>query len=188
MDDAVLVRELRRTQDQALFRELVERHRSSVFRLILSILGPGREGEAEELTQDVFVKVHQKLDGFRGQAKFSSWLFRIAYNTALDHRSRLSFKATHQSEEVLDMTPTDRREANPFQLSVDAEAKATLKECMRDLPDLYRSALHLHYWMGMTMAEVGETLSIPDGTVKSYLHRARAKLHDRLKKRGVTNV
>ena len=188
MDDDVLVREFQRTHDQSWFNALVERHRGPVFRLVLSILGPGREGEAEELAQDIFVKVYAKLDGFRGEAKFSSWLFRIAYNQALDHRSRLSFKATHQSEEVLAMTPSDKPEANPFQLTVDAESRATLKQCMEALPDLYRSVLHLHYWMGMTVAEVGSTLSIPDGTVKSYLHRARAKLHSLLTKRGISNV
>ena len=188
MDDTVLVREFQRTHDQTHFNALVERHRGSVFRLILSILGPGREGEAEELAQDVFVKVYQKLDGFRGQAKFSSWLFRIAYNTALDRRSLLSFKATHQSEEVLAMTPTDKPEADPYQVAVSSRSKAALRSSMADLPDLYRSVLHLHYWMGMTVAEVGEALSIPDGTVKSYLHRARGKLAALLHNRGVNDV
>ena len=188
MDDAVLVREFQRTHDQSHFNALAERHRGPVFRLVLSILGPGRAGEAEELTQDIFVKVYQKLDGFRGEAKFSSWLFRIAYNQALDHRSRLSFKATHQSEEVLEMTPSDRPDANPFQLTVDSRTRSTIKDCLAELPHLYRSVLHLHYWMGMTVAEVGAALAIPDGTVKSYLHRARAKLHSMLEKRGVSDV
>ena len=188
MDDVVLVREFQRTHEQAHFNALVERHRGPVFRLVLSILGPGREGEAEELAQDVFVKVYDKLDGFRGEAKFSSWLYRIAYNQALDHRSRLAFKATHQSEEVLEMTPSDRPEANPFQLTLDAQTRATIQRCLAVLPDLYRSVLHLHYWMGLTVAEVGETLEIPDGTVKSYLHRARAKLHALLETRGITDV
>ena len=188
MDDALLVREFQRTGDHAHFDALVEGHRGSVFRLILSILGPGREGEAEELAQDVFVKVYQKLGGFRGDAKFSSWLFRIAYNTALDHRSRLSFKATHQSEEVLVTTPSDRPDADPFGAALDSRTRTTIRSCLGELPDLYRSVLHLHYWMGMTVAEVGETLSVPTGTVKSYLHRARAKLHTLLKKRGISDV
>jgi RNA polymerase sigma-70 factor (ECF subfamily) len=188
MDDAVLVREFQRTHDQTHFNALVERHRGPVFRLVLSILGPGREGEAEELAQDVFVKVYKKLDGFRGEAKFSSWLFRIAYNAALDHRARLSFRATHQSQEVLEMTPSESREANPFQIAVDESHKSAIKVAMAKLPDLYRSVLHLHYWMGMTVGEVSETLAIPDGTVKSYMHRARRKLHEMLSKQGVTDV
>jgi len=188
MDDAVLVQEFQRTADPTHFNALVERHRGSVFRLILSIVGPGREGEAEELAQDVFVKVYQKLEHFRGDAQFKSWLFRIAYNTALDHRSRLSFRATHQSEEVLAMAPSKSRESNPFQITVDAAQKTALRKAMARLPDLYRSVLHLHYWMGMTVSEVGETLSVPEGTVKSYLHRARGKLYGILRKQGVTDV
>ena len=188
MDDAVLVREIQNTRDPACFDRLVARHRERVFRLVLSILGPGREGEAEELAQDVFVKVYQRLAGFRGEAKFSSWLFRIAYNAALDHRSRLSFKTFHESEEVLAMTPSESRRSDPFQLSVDAGRRAAVGRAMAALPDLYRSVLHLHYWMGMTVSEVGAALSIPDGTVKSYLHRARAKLHAILCKRGIGNV
>jgi RNA polymerase sigma-70 factor (ECF subfamily) len=184
MDDAVLVREFRRTRDETHFDALVERHREAVFRVILSILGPGREGEAEELTQDVFVKVYAKLDTFRGDAAFGSWLYRIAYNQALDRRSLLSFKAAHQSEEVLDMTPGDDPASDPQRLVLAAEARDVLRRSLLDLPHLYRSILHLHYWMGLTVAEVGEALSIPDGTVKSYLHRARARLHHLLKKRG----
>ena len=188
MDDAVLVQEFQRTADPTHFNTLVERHRGSVFRLILSILGPGREGEAEELAQDVFVKVYQRLDQFRGDAQFRSWLFRIAYNAALDYRSRLSFRATHQSQEVLEMAPNPSRESNPFQITVDAAQKTALRAAMARLPDLYRSVLHLHYWMGMTVSEVGETLSVPEGTVKSYLHRARGKLYGMLRKQGVTDV
>lgn len=188
MDDAVLVQEFQRTADPSHFNALVERHRGSVFRLILSILGPGRAGEAEELAQDVFVKVYQKLDGFRGDAQFKSWLFRIAYNAALDYRSRLSFRATHQSEEVLAMTPNESRESNPFQITVDAAQKSAIQSAMSRLPDLYRSVLHLYYWMGLTIPEVSETLSVPEGTVKSYMYRARTKLHEILSKQGVTHV
>ena len=86
------------------------------------------------------------------------------------------------------MTPSQSRESNPFQLTVDAGQRSAIRQAMNRLPDLYRSALHLHYWMGMTVAEVGETLAVPEGTVKSYLHRARAKLHTILSKQGVTDV
>lgn len=188
MDDTQLVREFRRTGDTRYFDRLVERHSGSVFRLIISLLGPGHEGEAEELTQDVFVRVYQRLSQFRGEAQFRSWLYRIAYNAALDHRSRLSFKATYQSAEVLAMTPSETRESNPFQLTVDAAQRSAIRRAMDRLPDLYRSALHLHYWMGLTVAEVSETLSVPEGTVKSYLHRARARLSTLLRQQGVTDV
>lgn len=188
MDDARLVRDFQRTADPASFTELVERHRGPVFRLVLSILGPGRVGEAEELTQDIFVKVHRKLPEFRGDAKFSSWLYRIAYNQALDHRSTLRFKARHVPEEMLEMTPTRDRSADPLGSTLSEELRETVEACLAELPDLYRSILRLHYWMGMTVAEISETLSTPTGSIKSYMHRARAKLAAMLEKRGVSDV
>lgn len=188
MDDAQLVREFQRTADPASFAQLVERHRERVFRLVLSILGRGHEGEAEELAQDVFVKVHRKLEQFRGDAEFSSWLYRVAYNQALDHRSTLRFKAHHVSEEALATTPGSDRVSNPLEATLSADLKSTMKECLAELPDLYRSILHLHYWMGMTVAEISETLSTPTGTIKSYMHRARAKLTGLLEERGVSDA
>lgn len=188
MDDALLVREFQRTGDQAHFKALVERHRERVFRLVLSILGAGHQGAAEELTQDVFVKVYRKLGQFRGEAKFGSWLHRIAYNQAVDYRSRLRFKATHYGEEVLEMTPSDKPHDDPFTTVARGHTAATVRECLAQLPHLYRSVLNLHYWMGMTVAEISRYLPAPEGTVKSYMHRARAKLHKLLAERGISHV
>ena len=86
------------------------------------------------------------------------------------------------------MTPSESRESNPFQITVDASQRSAIRSAMALLPPLYRSVLHLHYWMGMTVPEVSDTLSVPEGTVKSYMYRARAKLHDILGKQGVTHV
>lgn len=188
MDDALLVREFQRTGDQAHFQALVERHRGPVFRLVLSILGAGRHGPAEELTQDVFVKVYCKLDQFRGEAKFKSWLYRIAYNQAVDHRSRARFRMPHYSEDVLEMTPAEGPRDDPFAATSEARMASTVKECLAQLPHLYRSVVYLRYWMGMTVPEISEMLSAPEGTVKSYLHRARAKLNKLLAKKGISHA
>ena len=188
MDDALLVEEFQRSGDQAHFKALVERHRGPVFRLVLSILGAGHQGAAEELTQDVFLKVYRKLGQFRGEAKFSSWLYRIAYNQAIDYRSRVRFRTTHYGDEVLEMTPSDKPQDNPFTTALGERQASAVKECLAQLPDLYRSVLHLHYWMGMTVPEISARLSAPEGTVKSYMHRARAKLHKLLATKGISHV
>jgi RNA polymerase sigma-70 factor (ECF subfamily) len=188
MNDALLVQAFQRTGDEAHFRALVERHRGTVFRLILSILGTGHHGAAEEITQDVFLKVYRTLGQFRGEAAFSSWLYRIAYNQALNYRSRARFRAPHHGEEVLVKTPSDRPRDDPFNAAAEGRTTSVVKECLAQLPDLYRSVLHLHYWMGMTVPEISETLSAPEGTVKSYMHRARAKLHKLLAKKGISDV
>lgn len=188
MDDALLVREFQGSGDSAPFETLVERHRRSVFRLVLSVLGRGREGAAEELTQEVFLKVYRKLDKFRGESKFSSWLYRIAYNQAVSHRSSLRFKTPHYPEEALLRTPSSRPQDDPLALASQAQTAEAVGECLAELPDLYRSVLNLYYWIGMTVPEISETLAAPQGTVKSYLHRARAKLHKLLAEKGITHV
>ncbi len=188
MNDALLVQAFQRSGDEAHFRALVERHRGAVFRLILSILGVGHHGAAEELTQDVFLKVYRTLGQFRGEARFSTWLYRIAYNQALNHRSRARFRAPHDGEEVLVTTPSDRPQDDPFSAAAEGRTASVVKECLAQLPDLYRSVLHLHYWMGMSVPEISETLAAPEGTVKSYMHRARSKLHKLIARRGISHV
>lgn len=188
MDDALLVREFQRSGSPAHFDALVERHKGAVFRLILSILGSGHRGEAEELTQEVFLRVYRKLGQFRGDAKFSSWLYRIAYNQAVSHRARARFRMPHVGEEVLQMAPSTRPEDDPLTRAADSETASTVKECIAQLPDLYRSVLNLYYWMGMTVPEIAKALSAPEGTIKSYMHRARAKLHKLLSRKGITHV
>jgi RNA polymerase sigma-70 factor (ECF subfamily) len=188
MDDELLVREFQRTGDRAHFTALVERHRRSVFRLVLSLLGAGQEGAAEDLTQDVWLIVFRTAGQFRGEAKFSTWLYRIAYREAVRHRSRLRFRTPHDGEAVLAMMPSDGRRDNPFTASSDGHTASAVKACVAELPDLYRSILHQYYWLGMTVPEISDILAVPTGTVKSYLHRSRAKLQELLIRRGISNV
>lgn len=188
MDEAERVRELQRGGDPALFGALVEAHRGQVFRVILSLLGPGRAGEAEELAQEAFVKAYRKLDGFRGDAAFGSWLYRIAYNLALDHRSRLAFQADRGSVAELEATPDPSPRADPFTTARDARRRELVGECLRELPPAWAAAVHLHYWLGMTVPEIAVQLGSPEGTIKSHLHRARARLHEMLLEKGVEHV
>lgn len=188
MDDSDAVREFQRTEDPAAFQVLVTRHQTRVFRLAVSILGPGLEGEAEEVTQEVFVRVFRQLRNFRGESKFSTWLYRIAYNQALDLKKRARFRLPHYSEEALTNMPAERRSGNPFEAALDTERRALLRDCLDQLPHLYRSVLHLYYWMGCSVEEIGEQLGTTAGTVKSYLYRARQRLHALLKKKGVAHV
>ena len=188
MDDARLVREFQRSGDPASFERLVDRHQELVYRVILSILGTGYEGEAEELTQEVFLKVYRKLGGFRGEAKFSSWLYRIAYNQAVSHRSRLRYRTPHQSYELLEATASESARDDPLAVVARARSASTVGQCLAQLPDPQRSALHLYYWMGLTVTEIAGALDVREGTVKSYLYRGRARLQELLETKGITHA
>jgi RNA polymerase sigma-70 factor (ECF subfamily) len=184
--DEALVNRCRSGGDQDAFAELVRRYRGPVFRLAISILGPGFKGEAEEVVQEVFLRVHHALAGFRGEAQFSSWIYRISFNQAVNLKARVRYRVPHVTEDALAEAVSP--ELGPQGLLEAARRDWTLAECIHELPEVYQASLRLHYWMGESMAEIASLLGVPENTVKSYLHRARRLLHEMLKEKGFEDV
>ena len=177
--DEALAASVCRTSDSSAFELLVRRYQERVFRLAISILGAGREQDAEEVTQDAFLQAYRGLARFRGDARFSTWIYRITYNAALNRRKSLG--ARRHSVAVDYASP-----ASPLQEAIASQRHAALHEAVEELPDLYRTVLRLHYWLGCPIDEIAEYLDAPPGTVKSYMHRARARLESILARNGVT--
>jgi RNA polymerase sigma-70 factor (ECF subfamily) len=184
--DEALVTRCRAGGDQEAFAELVRRYRERVFRLIVSILGPEFRADAEEVTQEVFLRVHHGLAGFRGDAQFSTWIYRIGFNQAVNLKARVRYRAPHVSEDALAKAASPL--LDPEERLAAARRQQALAECMNELPEVYQSSLRLHYWMGESVLEIGSVLGVPENTVKSYLHRARRLLHEMLKERGFEDV
>jgi RNA polymerase sigma-70 factor (ECF subfamily) len=157
-----------------------------VFRLALSILGPAYSAEAEEIAQEVFVRVHHALASFRGEAQFGSWVYRIAFNQAINLKQRVRYRAPHLPEGVLAATASPA--ADPLGQLEATRRNRTLLECVEELPDIYQSAVRLYYWMGASVAEIAELIGVPENSVKSYLHRARRLLRAILEERGMRDV
>ncbi len=172
--------------DEEAFAELFRGHIDRVFRLALSILGRGSEAEAEDVAQEVFVRVHNSLKSFRGDAKVSSWIYRITFNQALNVKARARHHRPHLDESALFATAT--AEPGPHSVLETAQRDRALSECIQGLPEVYQSALHLYYWLGSSVGEVAALLDVPENTVKSYLHRARQLLDGMLKDRGYSHV
>ena len=168
--------------DPQAFAELVRRHSNSVFRLAVSILGREFIPEAEDVTQEVFLKVHHAIESFRREAEFSSWLYRIAFNQAVNLKARVRFRSPHADDTVLVRMVTTERGADK-QVEA-AQRDQALAECIRTLPEVYQSALRLYYWLDAGVGETALLLGVPENTAKSYLHRARQLLHGMLKERG----
>ena len=180
--DEWLVERIRESADEAAFAELVRRYRGPVFRLAVSILGQEFAPEAEDVAQDVMLRVHHALRSFRGEAKVGSWIYRIAFNQALNVKARTRYRAPHVSDQALAMTPSQDR--GPYDQLQDERRRRAVLECVGELPDVYQSALRLHYWLGASVSEIAVMLDAPENTVKSYLHRARGLLHAMLSERG----
>jgi RNA polymerase sigma-70 factor (ECF subfamily) len=184
--DETLVTRCRDQGDDEAFAELVRRYRDKVFRLSLSILGQGFAGDAEEVAQEVFVRAYLGLKAFRGESEFGSWLYRIAFNQAVNLKARVRYRAPHLTEDALASavftgdSPHARLEAS--------QRRHAIAECISELPEVYQAAIRLHYWMGSSIAEVATLLGVPENTVKSYLHRARRLLHAMLQERGFSDA
>jgi RNA polymerase sigma-70 factor (ECF subfamily) len=173
-----------RLGDQRAFAELVRRHSPSVFRLAVSILGKEFVPEAEDVTQEVFLKAHRSIASFRGEAEFSSWTYRIAFNQAVNLKARVRFRSPHADETALCRAVAP--EPDPGQRAETAQRDRALAECIQTLPEVYQSALRLYYWLGAGVEEVAALLDVPENTVKSYLHRARHLLRGMLRAKGYT--
>jgi RNA polymerase sigma-70 factor (ECF subfamily) len=172
--------------DQDAFAELFRRYSDRVFRLALSILGQGFAAEAEDVAQEVFVKVHHALASFRGEAEFGSWIYRITFNQAVNLKARARYRKPHLDDTVLSHAVS--AEPGPHSLLEAAEIDQSLSEFIQTLPEVYQSALRLYYWLGASVAEVAALLDVPENTAKSYLHRARQLLDGMLKQRGYSHV
>jgi RNA polymerase sigma factor (sigma-70 family) len=183
LDDAEIIADFLQTRDPERFRLLVERHQQNVFRLVLSVLGPYTDADAEEITQEVFLRVFEKLEQWRGNAKFSTWLYRVAYNSALNKKALARFRFEHISTE--DLFETADAENVSAELSRKRQREIVAR-CLEALPPIYSFTIYAHYWLGHSVDEIGRYLDAPPNTVKSYLARGRQRLGLLLAKEGIT--
>ena len=171
------------TGDNAAFERLVERYRDRVYRLSLRLTGSA--SDAEEVLQDTFVSAYRRLDGFRGEAAFSTWLYRIATNAALMLRRG---RARHPTEPLDDYMPRfDRqgRHARDVDHGRAADAEAILdrerlarhaRRALERLPGRYRTPFVLRDLEELPTAEVASVLGLSQALVRQRVHRARLML------------
>jgi RNA polymerase sigma-70 factor (ECF subfamily) len=177
-DEALLVVASQRG-DQDAFAQLVKRHQRRVFNLVFRMLQ--QYEEASEVTQETFLAAWQGLPSFRGDARFSTWLYRIAYNCSLkqleQRKHDRALRAMMQAEQEL----AESGGEEPLETGLEARARqAMVHEQLSALPPKYRIVLILRHLQDMTYEEMAEILSVPIGTIKTHLFRARNLLKERL--------
>jgi len=176
--DEALAVEARRGSEAA-FQLLVERYERPVYGLLLRIVR--RPETAEDLAQETFLKAFRALGRFDPERKFSSWLFKIAHNAALDALRRdghepLSLDAPVGDSEEAPELPADPKAENPFARAAGRDLGRALEAALRGLRPQYREILLLRFVEELSYEEIAEVLGTPLGTVKIHLFRARRDL------------
>jgi RNA polymerase sigma-70 factor (ECF subfamily) len=181
LDERALVDRCRTGDDRA-FGELVDRYKDLVYGLVYR-LTPDRS-QVDDLAQDVFLRVHRGLPYFRGEARLSTWIFRIVQNVCVQARSR------RVTEVALARDGDDGGERAPREPGSadrsfgDIELRDRLAKALAQLPDNYRVLISAHYLKGVQYEALAEALDLPLGTVKTHLHRAKRRLRELLEPEG----
>lgn len=172
---------------QPAFERIVRRYQRPVISLILRVLGErGDRALAEDLAQETFVKAYLKLAGFDTSRRLSSWLFRIAHNTAIDALRRLRAPARQlEAPGSVNDPPLDQAPAAAAPDPVETAALGrALESALAELRPEFRTAIVLRYEEGLSYEEIAHVLGVAEPTARSFVHRARKQLAERLTEVG----
>ena len=164
------------------FADLVDRYKLMVYNLVDRIVCD--QDATDDLAQEVFIKVHRGLPAFRGDAKLSTWIYRIAYRTCLEElkapRSRQRFVPIQEEAGDPDSVALGVSLGGPDVELERVGLRGDLEHWMAELSPQHRSALTLYYLRERRYQEIAEIMNLPEGTVKTYLHRAKQYLRKRM--------
>ena len=171
------------------FEELVRRYQRPIAAYVYRMVGDYEA--ALDLTQEVFIKVYGSLSRYRPEFKFSTWIYKIAHNAAIDHLRRnagreRSLSAGSESDQY-DL-PLESQGLSPEQQSEREERRAEIETVVRSLPMAYRELIVLRHSQDLTYEEIVEVTGLPLGTVKNRLFRARDMMRQEFLTRGITGI
>lgn len=172
--------------DGSAFQALVERHRSMVYRVAYQFAG--NHHDAEDIAQEVFIKVYRSLDRFRQDAQLSSWMYRIVMNACIDHRRRHSpaGAAPFGEEAEQKMLNIPEEAPGPEETAYAGELGEVLEAEINRLPQGQRIVFVMRHHQGLKLCEIAEALGLAEGTVKRQLHAAVHRLRQALTHARVT--
>lgn len=159
------------------FGELVDRYQNFVFTIAIRILKVSEE--AEEVAQDSFIKAYDSLSTFRGESKFSTWLYRIVYHKSLD---RIKKNNRHRTYEINEEITADRLDSieNGLEFLMNEERSRLIKSCIAKLPEDDAAIITLYYYEEQSVKEISKVTDLSEDNVKIKLYRSRKKLFNLL--------
>lgn len=155
------------------FEELVRRHQDAVYGMARRFVGDA--SDAEDIAQEAFLRVHRGLEGFKGDARFSTWLYRITYNLCADWQRRHA-RADRRPASLEDTAVLEDKRPGFEQGLQDEEQRASVRRAVEALDERYRSVIILLYYQELSYEQIAEVLGVPLKTVETRLYRARRQL------------
>ena len=169
--------------DQVAWEQIVKQHWRKVFNVAYKFVG--KHDEAEDLTQDIFLKIFKSLDTFDRRANFQTWLISVSRNLCIDH-----YRSVRKERETIDrqvdaneLTPA-AKEPGPIAALEQRDRVALLRQALSALPDSLRQAVVLRDIQELSYQEIAERLDLPEGTVKSRINRGRTELARQVRRIG----
>ena len=159
--------------DTAAFGELVDRYQNFVYTIAIRILKVSEE--AEEVAQDSFIKAYDSLGTFRGDSKFTTWLYRIVYHKSLD---RLKMNKRHSAYEINEEITDDSLDhiENGLEYLLSNERTALIRKCIAELPEDEAAIITFYYFEEQSVREIAEVTGLTEDNIKIKLYRSRKKL------------
>jgi len=177
------------TGQEGSFEELVRRYQRPISAYVYRMVG--NYESALDLTQEIFIKVYASLRKYRSEFKFSTWIYKIAHNAAVDHLRRSSTREqsliTGSESDQFEL-PIESRRLSPEQESERKERRVEIESVVRALPANYRELIILRHSQDLTYEEIVEVTGLPLGTVKNRLFRAREMMRQQFVNRGITGI
>ena len=186
-DCELVVRAIKGREDG--FNELVRRYQRPIAAYVYRMVGD--YDAALDLTQEVFIKVYSSLERYRPEFKFSTWIYKIAHNASVDYLRRSASRGQALTSEVegeeREMQVMSRK-LSPEQEYAVEERRAEIERVVRQLPAVYRELIILRHQHDLSYDEIAEVTSLPLGTVKNRLFRAREMMRQQFVERGITGI
>jgi RNA polymerase sigma-70 factor (ECF subfamily) len=173
-DEGALIERCRKGDDERAFAELVDRYKDLVYGMVTRLSSD--RTQVEDLAQEVFLKIHRGLPYFRGDARLSTWIYRIVANVCSQSRGKPRVEVSLEQgpdRPAIDPGASDGAFAN-------LELRDRLEKAIAQLPEQYRFLIAAHHLKGVQYDALAEALDIPIGTVKTHLHRAKRRLRELL--------
>jgi RNA polymerase sigma-70 factor, ECF subfamily len=160
--------------DVDAFSRLVSAHSALVHGVTLRMLGVQ---EAQDASQEIWVRVWANMKSFRGESAFSTWLYRVTVNTCLSFRRKESRRRTREVEEELaHLSVSSGGDGDPEEAALDAERREEIQVALGSIRAEHRAAMVMRHMEGLSCAEISEALGVPDGTVKGWASRGRTAM------------